>query len=118
MPDARDMISRRKRRRSQSGMTLVEIMIVLLIVGTAMSGVVMSYRAIAKAQARSAASKLAAGIRYLYDQAIVTGAYYRLAIDLGSDDTPLTGYKAEKSDERFFLRSDKEKSPGRGRAYD
>ena len=99
-------------------MTLIEIMIVLSIVGMAMGAVALSFRAIAKANARSSASKLAAGIRYLYDQAIVTGSYYRLSIDLGNEDSPSTSYKAERSDERFFLRREKENAPGRGRAFD
>ena len=99
-------------------MTLIEIMIVLSIVGMAMGAVALSYRAIAKATARSSASKLAAAIRYLYDQSIVTGAYYRLSVDLGTEDQPLSSYKAERSDERFFLRRDKENAPGRGKAFD
>ena len=94
-------------------MTLVEIMIVITIVGAAMGGVVLSFRAIGRTQARGSATRLGAGIRYLYDQAIVTGKYYRLTVNL--DDG---SYKAERSDERFFLASDKEVAPGGGKAFD
>src|SRR5205823_5073489 len=77
------------------------------------SASVITWRALGRAQARGSATRLAAGIRYLYDQAIVTGKYYRLTVDL--DDG---SYKAERSDERFYLSSRKEEAPGGGRAFD
>ena len=94
-------------------MTLVEIMIVIAIIGAVMGGVVLSFRAMSRSQARSAAAKLGASIRYLYDHAVVTGKYYRLTIDFGKGT-----YKAERSDDRFYLTAHKEGGPGGGQAYD
>src|SRR5262249_47952141 len=93
--------------------TLIEIMIVLVIIGLAAGGAVLSYRAVQRAQVRAVASKLAAAVRYLYDRSVVTGKYYRLTIDLEKGS-----YFAEVSDDRFYLNAEKEKSPGRGRAFD
>src|SRR4051794_32678023 len=107
---ARPMLhcSRKRRvpraRRAQLGMTLIEIMMVVLIIGLAAGGAVLSYRAVGRAQVRGTASKLAAGIRYLYDRSVVTGKYYRLTIDLEK-----ATYYAEVSDERFYLNAEKEK---------
>jgi general secretion pathway protein H len=94
-------------------MTLIEIMITIAIVAIAISGVVLSYRAVERANVRSRASKLASAIRYLYDRSVVTGKYYRLAIDLDR-----ASYEAQVSDDRFYLNADKEQSPGRGQAFD
>src|SRR5262245_21332383 len=107
------MLQRSMSARRQRGMTLIEIMIVLLIIGLLAGGAVLSYRAVGRAQVRGAASKLAAGIRYLYDRAVVTGKYYRLTIDLEKGS-----YYAEVSDERFYVNAEKEKAPGRGKAFD
>ena len=77
------------------------------------SASVITWRALGRAQARGSATRLAAGIRYLYDQAIVTGKYYRLTVDLEGGT-----YKAERSDDRFYLTAEKENGPGRGKAFD
>jgi general secretion pathway protein H len=94
-------------------MTLIEILVVITIIVVATGGVILSFRAVQKAQVRGSASKLAAAVRYLYDRAVVTGKYYRLTLDLDK-----ATYFAEVSDDRFYLNVDKEKSPGRGKAYD
>lgn len=99
--------------KNARGMTLIELMIVIAIIAVATSGVLVSFRQVARTTARSAAAKLSAGIRYVYDQSVVTGKYYRLAIDLDKGS-----YKVERSDDRFYLVAEKERAPGNGRAFD
>lgn len=99
--------------RHQRGLTLIEIMMVVGILGLVSGGVTLSYRAVVKAQVRGSASKLAAAVRYLFDRSIVTGKYYRLAIDLDRGS-----YEAQVADERFYLNTEKEKGAGKGRAFD
>ena len=86
---------------------------VLALVAMVTGGAAVGYRSVKRAEVRGSASKLAAAIRYLYDRSVVTGRYYRLAIDLDK-----ATYEAQVSDERFYLNADKEKAPGRGVAFD
>lgn len=88
-------------------------MVVIAIMGLMISASVYGFRSIAKSELRGSASKLAGAIRYCFDRAVTTGAYFRLVIDL--DDNK---YWAERSDERFYLTRGKEDSPGGGQAYD
>ena len=97
----------------QRGVTLLELLAALAVIGAIAGGVAFSFRAVSRATARTDAGRLAAAIRYLYDRAVTTGAYYRLVIDLSANK-----YWAEKSDERFYLVREKESAPGRGRAPD
>lgn len=99
--------------RDQRGMTLIEIVIVVALLGLVSAGVTVSFRSVQRARTRESAMRLAAAIRYLYDRAIVGGGYYRLAIDLDGGS-----YQAQRSDDRFYLNSDKERGPGRGKAFD
>src|SRR5262245_45418426 len=98
-------------RRFNRGITLIEIMVVLLIIGAAFAAILISARQSNRAGARANAGKLASAIRYTYDRAVTTGGYYRLVFDLSANK-----YWAERSDERFYLVRDKEDSPGNGRA--
>jgi general secretion pathway protein H len=94
-------------------MTLIEIMVVLAIVGMMLGGAVYGFRAVARSDLRSSASKLGAAIRYCFDRSITTGSYYRIVLDLDNNR-----YWAERSDERMYLQRDKENSPGKGKAFD
>ncbi len=100
-------------RRRAVGFALIEIMVVITIVGLMMGGAVYGFRALARTDLRSSASKLAGGIRYCFDRSITTGSYYRLVLDLDGNK-----YWAERSDERMFLARDKEDAPGKGKAFD
>jgi len=100
-------------RNPRRGMTLIEIMVVLAIVGMMSGAAVYGFRAIARSELRSSASKLAAAIRYCFDRAVTTGSYYRIVLDLDGNK-----YWAEHSEDRMYLSRDKEEGPGRGKAYD
>jgi general secretion pathway protein H len=101
------------RRRRDIGLTLIEIMVVVAIVGMMLGGAVYGFRAVAKTELRGSASKLAGAIRYSFDRSITTGAYYRLVLDLDHNK-----YWVERSDERMYLTREKEESPGSGKAFD
>lgn len=106
----REPLHRVPRRR---GVTLIEIMVVIAIVGIVAGGTVYGFRAIGKSELRSSASKLAGAIRYCFDRSVTTGAYYRLVLDL--DDNK---YWAERSEERMYLTRNKEETKGKGQAFD
>jgi general secretion pathway protein H len=85
-------------KRPEAGFSLIEILVVLTIISVVSTGAIIGMRGLLKSELRSQASKLAAAIRYSYDRAISTGAYYRLHINL-DDQT----YQLERSEARVFL---------------
>jgi general secretion pathway protein H len=102
-----------RQRRRVRAFTLVEILVVITIVALMMGASVYSFRAVTKSELRGSASKLAGAIRYCFDRSVTTGAYFRIVLDLDGNK-----YWAERSSERFYLSSGKEKAPGRGQAFD
>ncbi len=98
---------------TERGMTLIEIMISVAIIGIMVGGAIFGFRSLVKSELRGTAGRLAAAIRYSYDRAITTGAYYRLHIDLDQQT-----YKLERSETRVYLKSEKEKSGRNGRGLD
>jgi general secretion pathway protein H len=97
----------------RSGFSLIEVLVAIAIMGLMLGGAVYGFRAVARSELRSSASKLAAGIRYCFDRSITTGSYYRIVLDLDGNK-----YWAERSDDRMYLQRDKEAAPGQGKAYD
>lgn len=100
------------RARREAGFSLIEIIVVLTIVSVVFAGTIVGFRSLLKSELRSTATKLAAAIRYSYDRAISTGAYYRLHVNL-DDQT----YQLERSETRVLL-WDSEESGKRGRGLD
>jgi general secretion pathway protein H len=101
-----------RRQRGAAGYSLIEIMMVLAIISVVSAGTIVGFRSLIKSELRSSASKLAAAIRYSYDRAISTGAYYRLHLNL-DDQT----YQLERSETRVLL-WDSEDSGKNGRGRD
>jgi len=70
--------------RKQAGMTLIEILIVMLLVAIVMGVVVVNIGGIFTARLSKATGKLSAMTRYTYNQATLKGEIYRLAINIDS----------------------------------
>ncbi len=102
---ARTDASWRRGCRSDSGLTLIEITIALLIVALLVFVAVPSVEAVAGIRAREEAGKLSGAIRYLYGHAALTGKTCRLRFDLDEQ-----AYAAQCTEQRFTVSGEKEKS--------
>lgn len=71
-------------RRRREGMTLIEMMIVVVLIALAATGVTYSLGALTRTHLRSACMRVAAGARYAYNRAISQGTTVRLTFDLGA----------------------------------
>ena len=76
----------------QRGMTMMEVMIVLVIIGLVMGISIPSYNSLTHMRLRESATKLSGTIRYLYHQATLKGLCMRLIFDLHENT-----YKVEAS---------------------
>lgn len=98
----------------ERGYSLIEIMLVMAIGGLVAGGAILGFRSLVRSEIRSTATKLAAAIRYSYDRAISTGAYYRLHINFDENS-----YRLEKADARVLLNtSERASRNGRGEDRD
>ncbi len=95
-------------RRSEAGYTIVELMVALAIIGFVTGGAMMGFRSLVRSELRSQSSKLAAAIRYSYDRALTTGAFYRLHFGLDAQT-----YRLERSESRLLIDT-KVSGPSRG----
>lgn len=82
---------RRRRQAHQSGITLIELLIVLAIMALA-SGIVVLTAAPREDLERKRAQRFAIGLEAAFDDAIVTGRVYRLIVGAN-------GYRIERLDE-------------------
>ena len=93
---------------ADAGMTLIEVMVVMvliiLMVGSAVAGI----RSMAKSDLRASASKMAGAVRYLFDRASTTGKVHRLVLDMDK-----RRYWAEVSDDRFIMAGGRETEESR-----
>ena len=71
-------------RRSQRGLTLIEIMIVLAVMGMMVSMLVIGFGAGRSAEISRTTTQVANTIRYGFDKARVNGQYFRLVLDIDS----------------------------------
>ncbi|MCU0663849.1 MAG: prepilin-type N-terminal cleavage/methylation domain-containing protein [Myxococcota bacterium] len=70
-----------RRRGQTAGFTLIEVMIVLVIVGLATSGIVLSVGAVTRARLRSSCWTVAAAARAAYSHSVSTGKATRVVLD-------------------------------------
>jgi len=79
-------------------MTLIEILIVLLILALLMWSTAMSFGAANQAEVISSTNKLASSIRFAYDRARYTGAYYRIHIEFDK-----RRFRLQRAEEAMYL---------------
>jgi general secretion pathway protein H len=70
------------RHKSQSGFTLIELILVLVIVGFIISLVAPAITSTTGLKLRTAAKRIAAGLRYARSQAVTTGNVYQITFDI------------------------------------
>ncbi|MET0386729.1 MAG: prepilin-type N-terminal cleavage/methylation domain-containing protein [Polyangiales bacterium] len=66
------------RHRRQQGMTLIEIIIVVVIMALSSAGISLSLGALSRANLKAGAGKLAGAMRYAYNRAVVQGSTVRV----------------------------------------
>lgn len=90
-----------------SGMTLIEIMIVVAIIGGMMAlGVMILFRSDVD-RVQDDASRLAGTIKYVYNEAAIKGQYFRIVFNLEDNS-----YRVESSTEPFFATREEEDKKG------
>ena len=86
-------------RMSRSrGLTLVEVLIVMAVLGMMVGTVIVGFGAGRSAEVSRTVNQVANTIRYAYDRARVRGEYYRLLIDLDQGTVAL-----QQGDDRMYL---------------
>ncbi len=97
----KDAASMRASLRGDSlrGLTLIEVVVVLALVGVLLLAAVPSMRAVTGVDLKSASRELAASMRYVYDEASVRNVVMRVAYDL---DNRTWWVEAADSDVRIF----------------
>lgn len=97
LASARASADRRGRSR---GLTLIEILVVLFIIVLIMWSATVSMGAAAQAEVVRGTNQLASTIRFCYDRARFTGAYYRLHIDFEK-----RSFQIQRADDAMYLPS-------------
>lgn len=85
-------------RTNQRGMTLIEILIVLLIIGLIMWSASMSMGAASQAEVVRTTNQLASTVRFAYDRARFTGYYYRIHVDFEQRT-----FQLQKAEDAMYL---------------
>jgi general secretion pathway protein H len=83
----------RTRQRRQAGMTLIEIMIVIAVLGMMVGMLVVGFGGGRQAEVGRATNQIANTVRYGFDKARVNGQYFRMVINL--DDGTFSLQNAE-----------------------
>ena len=83
---------------NQKGLSLIEIMIVLVIIGSIMALGVVYLLPSETQELQERAVRISGTVKYLFDEAIVKKKYYRIAFDLDN-----SSYRVESSVQPFLL---------------
>jgi prepilin-type N-terminal cleavage/methylation domain-containing protein len=102
--------ARSRARSTATGMTLIEVLVVMTLIALVVGSASVGFRSLAKSDMRTSASKLSGTIRYLFDRASTTGKIHRLVLDMDKGK-----YWAEVSDDRFIMASGRETEESRRR---
>ncbi|MDO8643946.1 MAG: prepilin-type N-terminal cleavage/methylation domain-containing protein [bacterium] len=94
---------------NQKGLTLIELMVTMVIVGILFSIVAVSYSSLAEVNLKQAAARLGSTSRYLRNKAITQKAVYRLIYNLEEGT-----YQVEVTKDAFVIALTKEKPPVEG----
>lgn len=79
-----------RERRAREGMTLIEVMIVVIIIALAATGLSYSFGAVTRANLRSGAMTVAAASRFAYGRAISQGTTVRLVFNLAGEESTIS----------------------------
>jgi general secretion pathway protein H len=90
--------SRGRARGRERGLTLIEILIVLMIIGLIVWSASMSMGAASQAEVVRSTNQLASTVRFAYDRARFTGAYYRIHIDFEK-----RSFQLQRADDAMYL---------------
>jgi general secretion pathway protein H len=85
-------------------MTLIEVIIVVVIIALAASGISLSLGAISRANLKSSAGKLGAAMRYAYNRAVTQGTTVRVSFSI-----PGNTFSIQEAREGVLLATKKEK---------
>ena len=100
-------------RPGHAGVTLIELMIVMVLIALVVGSAAVGFRSLAKSDLRASASKMAGAVRYLFDRASTTGKIHRLVLDIDKGR-----YWAEVSDDRFVMAGGRETEESRKKEAD
>lgn len=75
----------RRKARGQEGLTLLEIIVAVFLIAIAFSIAIPSFNAVTHVRLRKSATRVAATIRYLYNQAALKGLCMRMVFNLKGD---------------------------------
>lgn len=87
-----------KGRHKREGMTLIEIVVVVIILAIAASGLTLSVGALTRTNLRGGAARVASAVRYAYNRALINGTTVRIAFDL-----PGSSFSIEEAHGRVTL---------------
>ena len=91
LPTSRDQAQwlRARGRRTEEGMTLIEIMIVIVIGALLVTGATMGIGAISRSNLRAGTMTISAAARFAYHRAVTHGKTVRIALDFGANTIAL-----------------------------
>jgi type II secretion system protein H len=70
------------RKASRSGLSLIEVMLVIALIGLILTAAVPNMNRIFRASVQSSVRRFSSLVRFTYDQAILTGKVHRIVLDL------------------------------------